>query len=217
MTDAQIVDLYNSGKIDFTDSQLLEMARTGTNQSVPASVNVATQNSKEMPSALSWVLDKMDAANKFMENPVGNTVAGFLGVAKQFMGGGVNSDYDGKFVAAMETLVGMPYYLGGGNIDEYDGMTNKDDAGNWLGYDCVGGVMSKLREVSSKQIAIMEQNGLINQSWVEKINENELKPGCLIFHDVENYSANKAGVYDHVMTYLGNGKVISTTPGNGDV
>ena len=60
----------------------------------------------------------------------------------------------------------------------------------------------------------MEQNSLMNQSWMDRISHDQLRPGDAIFVDNPRRPGNAVGPVDHVMMY--NGDKIYTTGAGGN-
>lgn len=140
---------------------------------------------------------------KYLDDISAGNQSGVNGIANQLNS---NEFYAEEFVNNLVGILGSDYYFGGGNIDKYLGLTNKDSSGNWLGYDCCGGVIYALEKTINKEIQPLAVNDIMNvgtsQGWLIPINQSELKPGDLIFQDYSSQGYS-VGSYDHVYTWVG--------------
>lgn len=71
--------------------------------------------------------------------------------------------------------------------------------GQWLGYDCCGGVVAGIRSALDLDMSFnwFTEDGIANAPWVTRINGSDVRNGDLIFVDY----APVDGDYGHVMTY----------------
>jgi len=137
------------------------------------------------------------------------------------------------FIKYLKDEIGHPYALGGGQMLTYKGYNNKDDQGNWVGFDCCGGIMYAIRQAANIKLndpffPILNVPGMMKAEWLQRqIDERELLEGDLIFVDVPGKDKNRDiirdkngdivyGVFNHVMTYVNEtGSNIITTEGEG--
>lgn len=139
-----------------------------------------------------------------------------------------------KFLEELRKIIGARYALGGGQMEKIKlkgkWYKNKDKNGNWVGYDCCGGIMRCIMRVLTKEIPIRSVTGMMDAEWVSEIKKDQLSPGDLIFVDIpardENGDIERDemgypvyGKWNHVMTYIGetdDGNIITTEGPGGD-
>lgn len=136
------------------------------------------------------------------------------------------------FLMNLKKQIGKPYVLGGGQMETYRGYRGRDEIGNWIGFDCCGGIMYSLKETTGIKLVPRNVPGMMNAHWLQKeLKENELKEGDIIFVDIPTQDENGKvmrdengypiyGVFNHVMTYIGNdenGDIITTEGSGGDI
>jgi cell wall-associated NlpC family hydrolase len=227
---ANVYDFLYSKYKDSTNGQYNNQAATATLKSLADSMGVSTQefingyagggfNSNNSESSFTKFLNVNNEVTKKILAEYGTldpTIIGLKKVGKwigSFMEDDPYAEYNDKFVNEMKNKIGQPYILGGGNISSYsfkysDGTvktwSNYDETGKYLGFDCCGGVMDSIRKTTGLNIPVMEQNGMLTQSWLETISKSELSDGDLIFINVPG-KANLVGPYDHVMTFYKSG------------
>jgi hypothetical protein len=141
-------------------------------------------------------------------------------------------DYDywqENFIENLQEKIGEDYILGGGNMATYNGMPNRNVEGEWIGFDCSGGVMDAMRDTTEINLKLRNPTGIKKAPWVYEISENELIPGDLIIVDLPEFNEREEikldkngninyGIINHVMTYIGpqdDGKDLITTEGSG--
>jgi hypothetical protein len=77
--------------------------------------------------------------------------------------------------------------------------------------DCAGGVRYAIHKVTGiplSDLADLEQNLLMKQSWTTKIEQSALMPSDLIFYDIPGTRPRSGlGDWEHVMTYVGSSVV----------
>jgi len=136
-------------------------------------------------------------------------------------------EWKNKFIEELKKQIGKRYVLGGGQMKKWKGYNNLDENGNWIGYDCCGGIMHALRQVTEINLIMRNVPGMMNAPWLFNITEMALQKSDLIFVDIpvkdENgkviYDENGYpvyGIYNHVMTYIDNDTVITTEGDGGD-
>ncbi len=127
--------------------------------------------------------------------------------------GKTESSMRDDFLAEMKNKIGAPYVGGGGNIPVHNGKSTKDANGNYLGFDCCGGIMDSLRK-NAPNLPALEQNGMITrgtkEGWLVPVSGKEMMPTDLIFVNWPGHKGNDCGPWDHVMTYGGDNKLITT-------
>ena len=136
-----------------------------------------------------------------------------------------------QFIKELKKLIGEPYILGGGQMNTYKGMPNKDDQGNWIGFDCCGGIMHALRQATGINLKIRNVPGMMKAPWLSLIeisgNFRRLIESDIIFCDIPTLDENGDvmrdeegypvyGRWNHVMTWIGEmekGNIITTRYG----
>lgn len=119
-----------------------------------------------------------------------------------------------KFVKEVEKQIGIRYALGGGQMPKYKGLENLDKDGNWVGFDCCGGIMYALKQVTGINLTPRNVPGMMKAPWVFPVGEWALKRGDLIFVDIPAKDINGDvmigedgypvyGVWNHVMAFIG--------------
>ena len=104
-----------------------------------------------------------------------------------------------NFLEEMEKKVGEPYYLGGGQMDSYKNRSNKNLLGNWKGFDCCGGIMHSISEVTGATVpGGLTAGGMYSAPWLETVDEDKTEPGDLVFFYNETYKE-----WRHVATVTG--------------
>ena len=105
-----------------------------------------------------------------------------------------------KFLEEMEKKVGEDYYYGGGQMETYQNRKNKDLLGNWLGFDCCGGIMHSLTEVTGASVpGGLTAGGMYTAPWLESVDEDKTEPGDLVF-----FYNGELKEWRHVATVTGN-------------
>ena len=136
-----------------------------------------------------------------------------------------------QFLEELRKIIGSPYILGGGQMEFYKGLPNKDKNGNWLGFDCCGGIMACLRIATRIELAMRNVPGMMKAPWTFPIEKHQLIEADLIFVDIPAKDENGDvmrdvagypiyGVWNHVMTYMGEkqkGNIITTEGIGGDI
>ena len=87
-----------------------------------------------------------------------------------------------NFLEEMEKKVGKDYYLGGGQMDIYQNRSNKNLLGNWKGFDCCGGIMHSISEVTGATVpGGLTAGGMYAAPWLESVDKDKTEPGDLVF------------------------------------
>jgi len=132
-----------------------------------------------------------------------------------------------KFISELKKQIGKRYALGGGQMKKWKGFYNLDKNGNWVGFDCCGGIMHALREATGIKLKMRNVPGMMHAPWLYVISEMAIQEGDLIFVDIPAMGEDRKvmrdengypvyGKFNHVMTYLGNDKIITTEGEGGD-
>lgn len=129
------------------------------------------------------------------------------------------------FVKELKKQIGRRYALGGGQMKTYQGLNNLDKDGNWVGFDCCGGIMYAWKQVTGINLPIRNVPGMMKAPWLEDLYyELHLEEGDIIFVDIPARDSNGDvmydldgypvyGVWNHVMTFVGK-DVYSTDKNN---
>jgi len=118
------------------------------------------------------------------------------------------------FVKELKKQIGRRYALGGGQMKTYQGLNNLDKNGNWVGFDCCGGIMYALKQVTGINLIPRNVPGMMAAPWLLSMSESSLQMGDLIFVDIPAKDVNGDvmydldgypvyGVWNHVMTFVG--------------
>ena len=123
-------------------------------------------------------------------------------------------EWKNKFIEELKKQIGKRYALGGGQMKKWKGYDNLDNKGNWVGFDCCGGIMHALRQATEINLTMRNVPGMMQAPWLYPVTEMALQEGDLIFVDIPGKDENGDimrdkngypvyGKFNHVMTYLG--------------
>lgn len=134
--------------------------------------------------------------------------AGCPGGASSGPAGSLPAGFAGRFIAAAEREIGLPYVWGGGT---YTGPSGAATDGQGPGFDCSGLVLYAAYQASGGTVRLLHYTGdQVNEtqpvSWAAK------QPGDLIF-----YSYPGESVPHHVVIYLGGNTILQAPETGQDV
>lgn len=136
-------------------------------------------------------------------------------------------EWKNKFIEELKKQIGKRYALGGGQMKKWKGYDNLDNKGNWVGFDCCGGIMHALRQATEINLTMRNVPGMMQAPWLYPVTEMALQESDLIFVDIPGKNENGNvmrdengypiyGKFNHVMTYLGSDYIITTEGEGGD-
>lgn len=172
----------------------LQKQRESTNSAI-ASLGASRAAASTAMMSASMAQTAINAANA-MADGIANSRGAFSGSPGE--------PASNKFLRVAKSQLGVPYVWGAINPEG-----NKGGAGE--GFDCSGYTSWVMKRVYGVNLPHMAS---IQQQQTQAVSRKGLTAGDLLFY---NYGRKAAGVADHVMIYIGNGKCIGASSGAGKV